>query len=76
MAKFYVNFAITVCVNTDKVDITRMEGVEAGTDISDLLSDDEWNDIVSEACDLMEIDGNNVDSIELVEEEDEDGGED
>ena len=56
-----INFAITVRVPIDSEDLP--EGVQEGDDVNDLLSDDIWNQVVDQACDMMEDPGNCIDSI-------------
>ena len=72
-----INFAITVRVPIDSEDLPK--GVREGDDVNDLLSDDVWNEVVSQACDIMEDPGNSVDSImvgELGDDDDEENEED
>ena len=57
-----INFAITVRVPIDSEDLPK--GVREGDDVNDLLSDDVWNEVVSQACDVMDgPDGSNVESM-------------
>jgi hypothetical protein len=64
MAKYAVNFAITVWVDSDKIN----EG-EIGEDVTDTLSDKEWNELVNDALNVMEIGAENLTSIERIEED-------
>ena len=58
-----VNFAITVRVPVD-CNLLPADCVREGSDINDVIKDNIWNQIVSEACDVMEgPDGSNVDSM-------------
>jgi len=63
MAKYQVTFCI--CVNVDRPDIN----VGDPGDVTDMLTDDQWNDIVSEAVDIMEDVGNSVESIVRLDED-------
>ena len=67
MARYAVNFAVTVWYDTDDVNVG-----EVGEDVTELLSDDDWNELVSGSLDVMEIGGENLVSIERIEDDDDD----
>lgn len=67
MARYAVNFAVTVWYDTDDIDVG-----EVGDEVTNELTDEQWNDIVSNSLEVMEIGGENLVSIERIESEDED----
>lgn len=71
-----VNFAITVRVPVDYDDLPDMCNKE-GESLDATVTDEVWNKIVSDACNVMDgPDGNNVESItvaEITEVDDPDG---
>ena len=65
MAKFYVNFVITVVVDRPEITAADLDSsCRVGDDVTDDLSDEQWDDIVNEALDIMEIGAENIESIE------------
>lgn len=66
MARYAVNFAITVWVDSDEINVG-----EINEEVTDSLTDGDWNELVTEALDVMEIGGENLVSIERIEDEDE-----
>lgn len=66
MARYALNFAITVWVDSD---INKGEIYE---EVTDNLTDKEWNVLVNDALNVMEIGAENLISIERIEGEGDD----
>lgn len=64
MGRYAVNFAVTVWVNDENINA----GKAGQTDIESLLSDEEYNSLVSDALDAMEVNGGNVVTIDRLED--------
>lgn len=64
MARYAVNFAITVWVDREDIDVG-----EIGAEVTDELSDKDWNKLTIDALESMEIGTENLVSIERIEDE-------
>lgn len=64
MARYAINFAITVWVDREDIDVGKI-----GAEVTDELSDKDWNELTSDALESMEIGAENLVSIERIEDE-------